>query len=172
MLDNQKIYSLNIYAPVPLQKWWNMNNNVQVFNMGFTADLLGGRLNANHTVFQLNTDNQFTINKTLGAELSFWDMSPLQYGIFKIRNSTFVNIGLKKSFMNNKMNLKVNMNDIFNTQRYRGSTNYANMKFNFMNKWESRVANLSISYRFGSNDIKPERRRSTGLDSESNRMKN
>ena len=68
--------------------------------------------------------------------------------------------------------MKLNLNDILNTQRNRGSTTYSNMNFNFMNKWESRVVNFSLSYRFGSNDVKPERRRSTGLESEANRMKN
>ncbi|MFD2164330.1 outer membrane beta-barrel protein [Paradesertivirga mongoliensis] len=171
-LDNQTVYSLNIYAPIKLAKWWNLNSNTQVFNMGFTADVLGERLKASQTVFQVNVDNQITITKTLGAELSSWYMSPLQYGIFKIRNSPYVNAGLKKSFENNKLSLKLNLNDIFNSMRNRGSTNFANMDFNFNNKWESRVLNFSLSYRFGSKDIKPERRRSTGLESEANRMKN
>jgi hypothetical protein len=68
--------------------------------------------------------------------------------------------------------MKLNVNDIFNSQRNRGSTNYANMDLSFMNKWESRVVNLSLSYRFGRSEVKPERHRSTGLESESNRMKN
>jgi len=171
-LENQTVWSFNVYSPVPIKKWWNMNNNAQVFNTGFVADLFGERLKASQTVFQINTDNQFTINKTVSAELSAWYMSPLQYGIFKIRNSPFVNIGLKKSFKDNKINIKLNLNDIFNTRRTRGATTYFNMNFNFMNKWGSRVVNFSLSYRFGSNDIKPQRNRFTGLESEANRMKN
>jgi outer membrane receptor protein involved in Fe transport len=171
-LDNQIIYSFNIYSPLKIKKWWNVNTNAQVFNMGFTADLLGSRLKADQTVFQANIDNQFTITKTLGAELSSWYMSPLRYGIFQIENSPSVNLGFKKSFNSSKLNMKLNVNDIFNSQRNRGSTNYANMDLNFMNKWESRVVNLSLSYRFGRSEVKPERRRSTGLESESNRMKN
>jgi hypothetical protein len=171
-LNNQTVYSFNIYTPVKVSKWWNLNTNAQVFNMGFTADLFGDRFKANQNVFQANVDNQFTITKTLGAELSSWYMSPIQYGIFQIKNSPAVNVGLKKSFDKGKVNTKLNLNDIFNTQRSRGATTYSNMDFNFMNKWESRVVNFSVSYRFGSNDVKPERRRATGLESESNRMKN
>ncbi|WP_207425437.1 outer membrane beta-barrel family protein [Pedobacter sp. SYSU D00535] len=171
-LDDQTVYSFNVFAPIKVTSWWNMNNNGQVFNLGFTADLFGERLKASQTVFQFNTDQQFTISKTLGAELSSWYMSPLQYGMFHIRNSPFVNIGFKKSFQDNKLNMKLSMNDIFNTQRNRGSTSFANMNFNFRNKWESQVVNFSLSYRFGNNNVKPERKRSTGLESESSRMKN
>ncbi len=171
-LDNQTVYSFNVFTPVPVKKWWNINNNIEVFNLGFTADLFGERLKVAQTVFQINTDNQFTISKTIGAELSGWYMSPLQYGIFKIKNAPFVNVGLRKSFDKNKVNLKLSLNDVLNTQRNRGATKYSNMDFNFIEKGETRVASFSLSYRFGSNDNKPERRRSTGLESESNRMKN
>ena len=171
-LADQTVYSFNIYAPIPIKKWWNMNNNIEVFNLGFKSELSGSMLDVDQTVFQINTDNQFTINKTTGAEVSFWYMSPLKYGIFQIRNSPALNIGFKRSFMDNKMNLKLNINDVFNTRRNRGSTNFANMNFNFMNKWESQVANLSLTYRFGNSNVKAERDRSTGLDSEANRMKN
>jgi hypothetical protein len=149
-----------------------MNTNAEVFNLGFTSDLFGERLEVNKTAFQINTDNQFTITKTIGAEISGWYRSPLQYGIFRIQNAPFVNIGLRKSFDNSKVNLKLSLNDVLNTQINKGATKYSNMNFNFMNKWESRVVSFSLSYRFGSKENKPERRRSTGLESEANRMKN
>jgi hypothetical protein len=171
-LDNQTVYSFDVFVPVPVTKWWKMNTNAEVFNLGFTADLFGERLQVNKTAFQINTDNQFTISKTMGAELSGWYRSPLQYGIFRIKNAPSVNLALRKSFQNNKVNLKLSLNDVLNTQINRGATSYSNMNFNFMNKGESRVASFSLSYRFGSNDNKPERRRSTGLESEANRMKN
>ncbi|HEX8378693.1 MAG TPA: outer membrane beta-barrel protein [Pedobacter sp.] len=171
-LDNQTVYSFNVFVPVPIRKWWSMNTNAEVFNLGFTSDLFGERLEVNKTAFQINTDNQFTISKTMGAEISGWYRSPLQYGIFRIQNAPFVNVGLRKSFDKNKVNLKLGLNDVLNTQINKGATKYSNMNFNFMNKWESRVVSFSLSYRFGSNDNKPERRRSTGLESEANRMKN
>lgn len=171
-LNTQTVYSFNIYAPIPVNKWWRMNNNIQVFNLGVKAELLGSELESSQTVFQINTDNQLTITKTFGAEFSGRYMSPMQYGIFHIKTAPYINAGLKKSFKSNKLNLKLSMNDIFNTQRNQGSTTFSNMNFKFSNKWESQVANFSISYRFGSNDVKPERRRSTGLEAEANRMNN
>ena len=171
-LSSQTVYSANLYAPVPVRKWWKMNNNIQVFNMGFKSNLSGSTLDVNQTVFQINTDNQITINKTTGAEISFWYMSKLKYALFEIKNSPALNLGFRKSFYDNKMSLKMNLNDVLNTMKNRGATNFANMNLNFSNKWESRVANISLTYRFGSNNIRPERQRKTSLDSESNRMKN
>ncbi|WP_207421276.1 TonB-dependent receptor [Desertivirga brevis] len=171
-LSSQTVYSVNFFTPIQVAKWWKINNNTQVFNMGFKSALLGSQLDVNQTVFQINSDNQFTINKKTSADLSFWYMSPLRYSIFEINNTPAFNVGLKRSFNKDKMSLRANVNDIFNMRENRGKTNYANMNLNFSNKWESRVFNLSLSYKFGNSNIKPERNRNTGLDAEANRMKN
>jgi outer membrane receptor protein involved in Fe transport len=172
-LDEQNIYGLNVYAPVPVKKWWNINNNVQVFYMGFKSKSdTGEDLNAGQMAVTYNMDHSFTIDKTFTAQLSAQYQSPLQYGIFKVGSQIVWNAGLKKSFMNKKMNLSVNMNDIFNTRKQNISTTYQNMDLRFTEKSESQIGRISLSYRFGKNEVKAARRRSTGLEDETNRMKN
>lgn len=171
-LDEQQIFGLNIYAPVPVAKWWNINNNLQVFHMSFRSEGTGEDLNSGQTAATYNMDHSFTINKTFTAEFSAQYQSPLQYGIFKIDSRVVANAGLRKSFMNNKMNIRLALSDIFNTRVHKLSTTYQNMNLNFEERGESRVARLTLNYRFGRNEIKPARRRSTGLESEANRMKN
>ncbi|HEY1025819.1 MAG TPA: outer membrane beta-barrel protein, partial [Sphingobacteriaceae bacterium] len=129
-------------------------------------------LNSGQTAATYNMDHSFTINKTFTAEFSAQYQSPLQYGIFKIDSRVVANAGLRKSFMNNKMNIRLALSDIFNTRVHKLSTTYQNMNLNFEERGESRVARLTLNYRFGRNEIKPARRRSTGLESEANRMKN
>ncbi|RZK00873.1 MAG: TonB-dependent receptor, partial [Flavobacterium sp.] len=119
-LEHQTIYSANLYTPFTLFNWWKLNNNMQLFNMAFKSELQGEMLDVNQTVFQTNTDNQFTINKATSAELSFWYMSPLTYGIFKIRNTPGFNIGFKRALLKDKMNVRLSVNDIFNTRTNRG----------------------------------------------------
>lgn len=171
-LDEQQIIGITIYAPVPLAKWWNINNNLQVFDMSFKSKSNGGTLNSGQTAVTYNMDHSFTINKTFTAEASVQYQSPLQYGIFKIQAQTVMNAGFKKSFMSNKVNLKFNMNDIFNTRKQRLSTTYQNMNLNFTEAGESQIARVTLTYRFGKNEVKAARRRSTGLEDETNRMKN
>lgn len=171
-LDEQQIVGITIYAPVPVAKWWNINNNLQVFNMRFKSKSVDGDLESGQTAVTYNMDHSFTLNKTFTAETSVQYQSPMQYGIFKIESQTVFNAGLRKSFMNNKANLRLSMNDVFNTRTQRLSTNYQNMNLNFTEKGESQIARLTLTYRFGKNEVKAARRRSTGLEDETNRMKN
>lgn len=171
-LDEQQIFGLNLFAPVPVAKWWNINNNAQVFHMRFKSKFTGEDLNSGQTAITYNMDHSFTLSKTFTAEFTTQYQSPLQYGIFKIQSQLVNNIGLRKSFMANRMNIRMGLNDIFNNRRQRLSTTYQNMNLNFVEKGETRVGRLTLNYRFGKNEIKPSRRRSTGMESEANRMKN
>ena len=140
--------------------------------MGFKSKSDQGDLNAGQMAVTYNMDHSLTIDKTFTAQLTAQYQSPLQYGIFKIGSQLVWNAGLKKSFMNKKMNLSLNMNDIFNTRRQNISTTYQNMDLRFTEKGESQIGRLSLSYRFGKNEVKAARRRSTGVEDEANRMKN
>ena len=53
------------------------------------------------------------------------------------------------------------MDNIFNTQKERVSTTFENMDLNFKEKGETQVARITLTYRFGKNDVKEARRRST-----------
>lgn len=171
-LDELQIIGLNIYAPVPVAKWWNINNNLQVFNMKFKSKSAEGDLNSGQTAITYNMDHTFTINKTFTAETSVQYQSPMQYGIFKIESQTVLNAGLRKSFMDNRANLRLSVNDVFNTRKQHLSTTYQNMNLNFTEKGETQVARLTLSYRLGNKEVKAARRRSTGLEDETSRMKN
>ena len=170
-VDRQDVLGFNIYAPVPVTKWWNMNNNFQVFNMSFKTQANGLNFKTGQTAFNYNMDNSFTVTKTFGLEASFQYQSAMQYSIFKVGSQAVMNAGLRKSFMNNKLNVKFNMNDIFNSRKQRISTTYG-VNLNFVEKGESQIGRLTLTYRFGKNEVKEARRRSTGLESEANRMKN
>ncbi|MEO5910336.1 MAG: outer membrane beta-barrel family protein [Pelobium sp.] len=172
-LDKQINYGANMNVPITIAKWWNSSNNFGGFYMGFrSADLQGKTLNTGKTVFQLNSQHNFTITKTLGAELSADYTSPMEYGTLKIQSQYGLNAGLSKSLMNKKLSIKLAMTDILNTRTQTLASAYPGLSYNLTQKNETQIAKLSLSYKFGKNDIKPSRRRATGLESEQSRLKN
>ncbi|MXV49870.1 TonB-dependent receptor [Pedobacter sp. HMF7647] len=172
-LDKQINYNVNLNAPINFASWWKSTNNVTVFYMGFrAADLNGEVLDNGKVAVQLYSNQNFSITKTFSGELSGNYQSPLYYGTLKIQTQYSIDAGVNKSFMNKKLNLKFAVSDIFNTRNSRISSAYNGLNYSLYQKNETRVARLTLTYRFGSNDIKPERKRSTGLEAEQNRMKN
>lgn len=77
--------------------------------------------------------------------------------------------GCLKTF-ENKLNTKVAVSDIFNTFEQRISSLISGLDYNLTQKHATRLFRFSVSYKFGKNDIKPARRRTSGSEEEQNRL--
>ncbi len=170
-LDARQNYNLGLSMPIPVTKWWSTNNNVNVFYNQFRSTFLDEQLDNSQLAVNVNTNHTFILPKDFTAEVSGFYNSPFVEGILRGKAMYAIGFGLQKSFMNKKANLKLNVNDVFNMMRFRGAINYSNMDLRIFNKWESRQARVTFTYRFGKNDIKPARKRATGSESEENRIK-
>ncbi len=166
-------YGANLNIPTKVAKWWDMNNNLNVFHLSFEAPNLAGQsLSTGKTSFQFKMQNSFTIIPGLSAELSGNYESPLEYGTLSIQSRYFIDAGISKSLFNKKASLKLAVSDVFNTNDSNLTSAYPGLKYDLYQKNESQVGRISFSYRFGKNEIKPARRRSTGTEAEQGRMKN
>ena len=166
-------YGANLNIPVKVAKWWEMNNNLNVFYLSFEApDLAGQALKTGKTSLQFKSQHTFTIVKGLTAELNGNYESPIEYGTLSIGSRYGVDAGLSKSLFKKKASLKLALSDVFNTQDTELTSAYPGLKYDLYQKNESQIGRISFSYRFGNNEIKPARRRSTGTESEQGRMKN
>ncbi|RNL49780.1 TonB-dependent receptor domain-containing protein [Pedobacter jejuensis] len=166
-------YNANLNIPVKVAKWWEMNNNLNVFYLSFEApDLAGSALKTGKTSFQFKSQQSFTIVSGFTAELNGSYESPLDYGTLSIKSRYSIDAGLSKSLMNKKASLKLALSDVFNTYKTDLSSAYPGLKYDVHQKNESQIGRITFTYRFGKNEIKPARRRSTGTEAEQNRMKN
>lgn len=166
-------YGANLNVPVKIGTWWDMNTNLNVFYLGFEApDLAGRALKTGKTSFQFKLQNNYTIVKGLTVELMGSYEAPLDYGTLSIGSRYAVDMGLSKSLLNKKASLKLAMSDVFNTNEQNITSAYPGLKYNLYQKNDTQMGRISFTYRFGKNEIKPARRRSTGTEAEQGRMKN
>ncbi|RZK38279.1 MAG: hypothetical protein EOO90_22780, partial [Pedobacter sp.] len=167
------VYGANFNIPVKVMKWWDMNNNLNVFHMSFEApDLAGRALKTGKTSMQFKMQNTFKIAKGFTAEFNGSYESPIDYGTLSIGNRYFVDMGLSKSILKNKASLKLAMSDVFNTNESNITSAYPGLSYSLYQKNDTQMGRVSFTYRFGNNEVKPSRRRSTGTETEQGRMKN
>jgi 5-hydroxyisourate hydrolase-like protein (transthyretin family) len=163
--------SLNI--PVKVRKWWNLNTNLSAFHLTFeTPNLAGKSLKTGRTAYQVRIQNNFIIAEGFTAELNGNFDSPMTYGTLEIENRGFVDAGLSKTLLNKKATLRFAVSDVFDTNRTRLKSAYPGLRYNLYQKNETQLFRLSFNYRFGKNEIKPARRRTTSTEAEQGRMKN
>ncbi|MHA4895811.1 outer membrane beta-barrel protein [Pedobacter sp. PWIIR3] len=171
-LATQDSYNINISYPIKITKWWGTSNNLTTYYNKFkTPDLLGAAYESGRVALNFNTNQTISINSTLNIEIGGYYQSRQIYGTIIIDPQYGIDLGVKKSFMNKKLDVKFAANDAFKLQKSRITSALASQQYVVNERWESQVFRLTCSYRFGSNDIKAARERSSSSEAEGRRVK-
>ena len=167
------IAGINISAAVPIKKWWMAIFNINANMNDVKADFEGRALRNRYNTYTFYSDHTFTLPKQFKFNVSGWYTGPNYWGgTFKLRPMGSLDIGLSKSLLNKKMNVKLSVSDVFLTQPWYAKSNFAGLIVDANGRGESRQLRLNVSYRFGRSEIAKQRKRKSGADSESKRIKN
>ena len=171
-LAQQDSYNLNVSSPLKITKWWNSNNNLTVFYNKFkTPNLLNAPYESGKLAFNINTNQTITINSSTNFELSGNYQSKQVYGTLLIDPQYSIDMAVSKNFMDKKLNVKLAANDVFDLRKGRVTSALPSQNYVVSQKWESQVFRATITYRFGSSDIKGARQRSSSAEDEAKRVK-
>lgn len=166
-LDNMGI---SISTPIQITRWWMSNNFVNVFRNHYKGQLNGGTFNQGVTSYAVNSTNTFTLPGDIKMEVSGYYNSKSVYSVWVGAPQYSVSAGIQKDLWNKKGNLKLNINDIFNTEQYLGRLRYENIDMRLHNTWESRSIGLTFTYNFGNKNLKVNNHRNSGIEEEQNRI--
>lgn len=168
-ISSSDYYGISVSAPVRICKWWNMVNNGSLYYEKFNGYFSGTKLNNGKPAADIRTNNTFTFKKGWTAELNASVNTGGRDGFMVSNPQWALSTGVQKSVFNNKGTIRLNVTDIFWTNLPRAVVTYDN----YIEKWhayrETRVANISFTYRFGSNKIQAARRRATASEEERQR---
>ncbi len=168
-LTSSDYIGATVALPVRINKWWNMINNADIYYQKFNGDFSGTVLNSGKPTADIRTNNTFTFKKGWTAELNASLNTGEQYGFMVLDPQWGLSTGVQKTILKNKGTLRFNITDIFWTNLPKAVITYTN----YVEKWhayrESRVANLTFSYRFGNNKVQAARRRTTASEEERQR---
>ena len=171
-LQSSDYIGLTVSAPVRINKWWNMINNGNIYYNHFNGTLGGTTLNNGKPAIDVRTNNTFTLSKGWTTELNASFNSGGQYGFMVLNPQWGLAAGVQKTMLKNKATLRFNISDIFWTNLPKAVITYNN----YIEKWhayrESRVANITFTYRFGKNTVQASRRRTSGSEEERQRAGN
>ncbi|MCJ7933064.1 MAG: TonB-dependent receptor family protein [Chryseobacterium sp.] len=104
----------------------------------------------------INMDNNFFLNKekTVTFMLGLWSSLPNRNGNTYYYTNTSLYTGLKLSFMDKKLLVNLYLNDLLNTNREKGIEYYPTYNIDYQYKGITRNVHLSLTYKFGNNNVK------------------
>lgn len=161
------IYSFDIALNKQIMPKWQTSTGIQLLKMKTFINATGLSSIGGYSYY-FHTQNYFTLGKVGKLDVSA-TYQPRDYsGVFIIQPVYSIDLGFSKSIFNKKVDLRLIVTDIFNTNtgRYTFSGNSVNMFEEY--KVESRFIRLNFTYRFGNKNVKIKDRK-TGIEQEMRR---
>jgi len=169
-LSSRKNISLSVNAQLKPAKWWSANVQLTGAHASVKGMTLSNPIDTKAFNGQVNVNNQFKFKKGWAAELSGFYNSKSVDGQFTIQPFGQVSAGLSKTVLKDKGSVRLNVRDIFFTQIIDGQILYQNVREHFRQSRDSRIVNVSFSYRFGKNLKEQGRRKGNGPSEEQQRV--
>ena len=165
-IGSGQYYSANLNMPLTINKWWSLQNSFNLFYNKFNDDNLeGAPFVLSKVAYNFNINSSMILADNWTIETNFWLNSPKVRGLERTTIYQYaLNAGIQKSFLNKSLKLKVNIDDIFATNYWKGTLNYQNVNLKAQNNYISRRATFNISYNFGNQNVKSSRSRKTATD--------
>jgi hypothetical protein len=173
-LKQQKTASLTVSMPYSPTPWWNMFINAS--GVWQRAGIYYDDILTNVALQSINvfTSQSFTLPKDITLELSGFYNSGSLFGSFVMKPFGGVNAGLQKKFKRSGSNLRLGVDNIFNTLVWKMSSEVPELQQSFSGRFQfaQPTVKLSFSQNFGNGKMKSARKRKIGSEEERQRVSN
>ncbi|RNI26259.1 TonB-dependent receptor [Rufibacter latericius] len=162
-------YGASLSVPVSVARWFTSTNNFELYYGLYQGNLVGTNLRNGRPTVNVNSNNVFTLPRNWSAEVIGVFQSREVYGFLDIQPIRHLSLGVQKQLWDKKANIKLNVADVFYSNKVRATTELSGYFERFYQRRDTRVATLSFTYRFGKNQVAPARRRTGGAEDEKRR---
>lgn len=171
-LATQDNIGLTISYPFQL-KWYSALISANSYYSHYKASLgIGREIDLDVYAVSVFMQNSIKLGKGWTGEISgFYNSPSIFQGTFKLKALGNLDAGIQKSILRGNGTLKVSVSDIFKTQVFNATSNFAGQRFISKGGADTRQLRINFSYRFGGSQVKAARQRKTGSEEESERVK-
>lgn len=163
-VDQFKNLSATLVAPIKIASYWDISNNLTAAHQDYTIKLGGQSLRNEQFFFNAQSTSNIQLPNKVRAELNLGYQGPLAYGLYKIAGNWGVDLGLKRNFLNDKLEASVNATDIFRTRRIVGKANFNGNINEFDQYFSQQSIRFNLRYRFNRGEKFEIKKRNTNLE--------
>lgn len=156
-LASELATGLELIGRVDVVKAWNFTANANLYQSKIKGVPTLGTPETSGFTWNANLTNNFVLpyNVTLQVKGDYRAKQVMAQGT---RNANYgIDAGAKYDFKNKKSSLSLNVRDVFNTRRWKMTTEVGNTVVDFNRYMQGTMANLTYSYRFGKTDFRSSR---------------
>ena len=164
-VDKSQNLSLTALLPIKIMKNWETNNTLLLSYNEFNAVVNKEPVVNAQLFYMIQSNHNIMLPLKLRMEVNTAYLGPGAYALYHIAPRWWVHLGLKKSFLDDKVDVSLNVNDIFKSQRLKFAAEVGEGNISdFDQYFRTRSLGISLRYRFSKGQKIEERRRNTNLD--------
>lgn len=142
-------YGVEYSTSYKIKDWWYLNFSSYLFHRKFVDEEENAMFEK--TTLGIKAYHNFKINKTTSIDLSGRYTSPRSDAFFEASEYYNIDIGFKKTFLQKKMTLRVDLKDVFNSLEYRNRRVFSNYTTVANTKLITRYLLIRVAYIFSNN---------------------
>lgn len=146
--EQTKNANFRAIVPVEIKKWWMTSNMLQVNYNQFQTQIGEDYLDVGQVSYMVRTQQNFTLPKGFKLELMAMYLGPQIWGQGLIEGFGWVDAGLTKSVMKDKLSISVNGTDLFRTQLIKAKVQFADIDTNFRQYRSNQGVRFTLRYNF------------------------
>jgi len=158
----------NFFIRQEIKSWWVVSFLAGAYYIDYNGVVNGKSYKAQAVPWYTRLTNIFTVKKNTKIEISGFYWSPWIGNTSVFQHREGLSMAIKRSFLNNSLNVSIAANDIFFTEQFRQKIDFQNQKWTLYEAHDSRRLNISLSYNFGK--IKAQQRDTKENDEEKRRL--
>lgn len=163
-VDQFKELNLTVVAPIKIAKFWDISNNLTAAHQDYAIVINEKPRRNEQFYFYAQSTSNIQLPKKVRTELNLGYQGPLAYGLYKISGNWGVDVGFKKSFLDDKLEASVNATDLFRTRRIIGKANFDGNRNEFDQYFSQQSLRLNLRYRFHKGEKFEAKKRNTNLE--------
>ena len=158
-------------ANLTIQKsiaWWKPSISLGITQPFFHSEYLGGKMSYNNPQIYVVANQYFQLPKSYLISAYYYFNSGGHQGAVDFKPYQMLNIGVQKSFLDGKLSVSLQAQDIFHTMKFKETERMKNIHFRQTEDYCLWNYSISIIYRL--NQIKTKYRGKTSIKQEIDRL--
>ncbi|HXP49527.1 MAG TPA: outer membrane beta-barrel family protein, partial [Bacteroidia bacterium] len=171
-LGSSDYYGVNGTVACPINSWFTTTTFADAYLNHFNANVSSSPLNATKFLWDINTDNIFTLSKKMTLDINGYYSSGYDLGYLLIKPQGSLSLGIQMKVLNNRGTIKLNASDILWTEITNGVTSFTGYNESIYVKRDTRSIGFSFTYHFGGNSSSQSMKSRGGAEDEKKRASN
>ena len=146
--DKTRNANFRAMVPVQIREWWGTSNMLQVNYNRFKSQIGDDYLDNSQTSFMVRSQHNINLPKGFKLEVVGMYLGPQIWGQGELKGFGWVDAGVTKTIMKDKLTIAVNGTDLFRTQVIRAKVDFADIDTSFRQYRSNQGVRFTLRYRF------------------------